>query len=323
MLDTCPAFDFQQYLSDRRSCVEERLAQYLNGSEPATLLESMRYSVLGGGKRLRAMLCLAAAEAVWQTTHKGLPAASSASQALEVALPCACAIEIVHAMSLIHDDLPVMDNDDFRRGRPANHKVFGDAMALLAGDALLVLPFEILAQHRAPGLEPSILLDVVAKLAAALGAEGLVGGQTIDLQLTGQAGNLQVDLDVSRLEGMHRRKTGALLRFSVWSGSRLAGADRETLAMLSRWAEVLGLAFQVRDDLLDATSTREVLGKTPGKDAAANKITWVSLFGLDRAQQRLQELELEGKALLTDSGLPISALQPLDAMLAWAVHRHN
>jgi geranylgeranyl diphosphate synthase type II len=268
----------------------------------------MRYSVLGGGKRLRALLCLTAADAL-------------SSDALEVALPCACAIEMVHAMSLIHDDLPALDNDDLRRGRPTNHKVFGEALALLAGDALLVLASETVLDRTPSDVERSVVIDVALELARAAGAGGMVGGQVEDMAFTGLAQRPQQRVTEAMLESMNRRKTGALIRFSTWSGARLAGADESRLRAFTRFGEVVGLAFQITDDLLDVTGDAKVLGKTPGKDEASDKATWVRLCGVEQSRAKLAELEDEGKMLLSSAELTTGKAVMLESLLEYAIHR--
>ncbi|HEY9870065.1 MAG TPA: farnesyl diphosphate synthase [Candidatus Obscuribacterales bacterium] len=300
--------EFKQYLTSRRQLVEDRLAEYLAGGEPAVLWESMRYSVLGGGKRLRPILCLAAAESV-------------SADAAELALPCACSVEMIHAMSLIHDDLPALDNDDLRRGRPTNHKVFGEAIALLAGDALLMLALEVLLDKTPARVDRAVVLDVALALSRATGAAGMVGGQVEDMRFTGLAARPDEPITEAMMESVHGRKTGALLRFSIWSGARLAGAKDHILAAFSRFGQVLGLAFQITDDLLDVTGDAKTLGKTPGKDEAADKATWVRLFGVDESRQKLAALESEGKALLRSTGLDTGALSTLESLLEYAIHR--
>ncbi len=314
------AFDFQQYVASRRAAVEERLAQYLFPDDQELLFQAMRYSALGGGKRLRALLCLSAAEAV----------GAFDCDPLQTALPCACAIEMVHAMSLIHDDLPCMDDDDYRRGRLTNHKVFGEATALLAGDALLVLSLETLARRSPDWIKPPLLLKVVAELAAVAGAKGLVGGQVDDLLATGAISQASPGPASSPaaassclLEKIHQAKTGALLRFSVWSGASLMGADDRILGLLTRFGEILGLAFQIADDMLDVTGDIKALGKTPGKDQAAGKLTWVSLYGMEKSKETLVKLENEGKSLLSKTGLAETSLSPLVCLLEYAIHRMN
>ncbi|HEY9786781.1 MAG TPA: polyprenyl synthetase family protein [Candidatus Obscuribacterales bacterium] len=338
-------FDFERYARAKRSLIEERLDVYLTPDRPGTLWDSMRYSVLSGGKRLRAILCLAAAEAMDLTLKER---SLDIQDAVEVALPCACAIEMVHAMSLIHDDLPALDNDDLRRGKPTNHKVFGEAIALLAGDALLMLANQILIEETPRSVDSDSLLAVVSELAKATGPEGMVGGQVADLRFTGVGLNhcpssnyemlqrgldipAQISeeeeeeqkLDVKVLEEIHRLKTGALIRFAIWSGAKLVGANPNELSKLAEFGELLGLAFQIADDLLDVTGSAHTLGKTPGKDEAAQKPTWVRLFGMEQAREQLAQLETRGHALLLDSGLDEGGLPPLRALLQYAIHRSH
>jgi geranylgeranyl diphosphate synthase type II len=301
-------FDFKTYTASRRALVEERLQNILDEHEPKVLWDSMRYSVLSGGKRLRALVCLAAAEAV-----------SKSKDALELAMACACAIELIHAMSLIHDDLPALDNDDFRRGKPTNHKVFGEAMALLAGDALLMLATEVLINRTPSTVDRSTLLAVVLELTRAAGASGMVGGQVADMQFTGSSDQFTSEI----LESIHRRKTGAIIRFSLWSGAKLAGADDKQLNDLTRFGEILGLAFQITDDLLDVTGDISTLGKTPGKDEAAQKATWVRVFGVEGSKARLLELEDEGRAVIKESNIQPDSMKVLSALLEYAIHRVN
>lgn len=304
-------FDFRKYVKSRRELVEDRLTDYLSHNDPPTLWESMRYSVLSGGKRLRALLSLAAAEAV-----AGKPA-------IDFVLPCACAIELVHAFSLIHDDLPSMDNDDFRRGRPTNHKVFGEDMAILAGDALFALAMEILIKRTPATVAPAVLLSVAGELALATGSAGMVGGQVSDMILTGRNAKDGKELDPQALELMHQRKTGALIKFSIWSGARLAGATAEQLSALSQFGEIIGLAFQIADDLLDVTGDMQTLGKTPGKDEASGKVTWVSIFGEEQSRRRLSDLQNEGKQALASTKLDKRYLLALESLLVYAIHRSN
>ena len=270
-------FDFATYLELSRQRVEAALDGALAAERPESLREAMRYSLLAGGKRLRPILCLAACEL----------AGGDAS----LAMPTAVALEMVHTMSLIHDDLPAMDNDDLRRGRPTNHKVFGEANAILAGDALLTRAFEMVAL-RSPGVPPERLLAVVGELSLAAGAPGLVGGQVVDLECEAK----QVDLDT--LEYIHLHKTGALLRACVVSGALIAGASEQVLGALRTYARGIGLAFQIIDDILDLTATSEVLGKTAGKDLTADKTTYPKLLGLEESRRRADALVNEAKAVL-------------------------
>lgn len=313
-------FDFANYLAVRRRLIEESLALYLADGEPAKLFDAMRYSVLSGGKRLRALLVIAAAESVAAAQENGDEPDQSL---LERVMPCACAIEMVHAMSLIHDDLPCLDNDDLRRGKATNHKVFGEAMALLAGDGLLMLANEVLiAQTR--NVAPTNLLEVALELSKATGPSGMVGGQVKDMEFTGSADHI----DVETVAGIHAGKTGALIRFSLWSGGKLMNAPEKQLRSLYRLGEILGLAFQIQDDLLDVTGDAKTLGKTPGKDEATKKATWVAAIGIDGARSKLAELEAEGKALIESASLDNSRASGssspvLHSLLKFSIHREK
>lgn len=245
------------------------LDEYLPPAEnfPPVINQAMRYSVMEGGKRLRPLLVLAAAEAVGGDPKKVLPAA--------------VAIELIHNYSLIHDDLPAMDNDDFRRGRPTSHRVFGEAIAILAGDALLTFAFEVLGGMTE--LPPALVLSVIREVAQAAGPQGMIGGQVVDLESQGQAVSREM------LEYMHRHKTGALIRAAVRAGARLAGANPEELACLTSYAEHFGLAFQIMDDVLDVIGEEERLGKPVGSDQRNQKATFVSEFGLEHSLQLAKE----------------------------------
>jgi geranylgeranyl diphosphate synthase type II len=271
-------FDFAAFLEAGRRQVELALDASLAPERPESLREAMRYSLLAGGKRLRPILCLAACEL--------------AGGQAEQAMPTAVALEMIHTMSLIHDDLPAMDNDDLRRGRPTNHKVYGEANAILAGDALLTRAFEMVAL-RSPGVPAERLLAVVGELSLASGAPGLVGGQVVDLESEGK------DVDLDTLEYIHLHKTGALLRACVLSGALIAGAPEALLDALRIYARGIGLAFQIIDDILDVTASSDVLGKTAGKDLTADKTTYPKLLGLEESRQRAEALVAEAKAALT------------------------
>lgn len=293
------SFELKSYLTERRALVESELSRLCaeDPEVPETLRKAMAYSLLAGGKRLRPILALAGCEAVG-----GQP---------QTALPLACALEMIHTYSLIHDDLPAMDNDDFRRGRPTNHKVFGEAMAILAGDSLLTEAFAVAARSSAPA---SVVVKVLAELASASGAAGMVGGQVIDVEATGQK------VDVALLRRLHGKKTGALLSVSVCAGARLGGADPESLARLRIYAEALGLAFQIVDDVLDVTADLQTLGKDPGSDKEAGKTTYVDLLGVEGAQAHAQQVMSDGLAALEPLG---AAAEPLRALGRYTVDRQN
>jgi geranylgeranyl diphosphate synthase type II len=236
-----------------------------------------------------------------------------AGGSVEQAMPTACALEMIHTMSLIHDDLPAMDNDDFRRGKPTNHKVFGEDIAILAGDALLAYAFEHIASQTR-GVPPQRILEVIARIGHAAAATGLVGGQVVDLESEGKAISLET------LEYIHRHKTGALLEASVVSGAILAGADEELLGRLSHYARDIGLAFQIVDDILDVTATSEQLGKTAGKDQVVAKATYPSLLGLEASRQKAEELIQSAKQALRPYG---SQAEPLLALADFITRRQH
>jgi geranylgeranyl diphosphate synthase type II len=285
------SFDLQGYLKQRKTVVEAALAKQLEAcaAAPTTLREAMAYSLLAGGKRLRPILALAACEAVGGRE--------------EDALDAACAVELIHTYSLIHDDLPAMDDDDFRRGRPTAHKKFGEAVAILSGDALLTESFRVAAQNRR-GREAEVA-DVVYELAIAAGAVGMVGGQVIDIEATGKK------IDVAALEVLHRAKTGELLLVAVRSGARMGGAGPAALERLTVYGRALGLAFQIVDDVLDITADLQTLGKDPGSDREAGKTTFVDLLGVDGARARAQQVMKEGLDALEPFGARAEALRAL------------
>ena len=285
--------------------VEAALSTHIEAQSPAALGEAMRYAVLDGGKRLRPLLVLATAEAV------GLDPQSPA------ALNAACAIEAIHAYSLVHDDMPCMDNDVLRRGKPTVHVQFGEAQALLAGDALQTMAFQMLTPDPAQ-VDPVVQATCVALLARASGYQGMAGGQAIDLASVGKP------LSEDQLRQMHRLKTGALLLCSVQMGAACA-PDVTPLVhqALSRFGQALGLAFQVVDDVLDVTSDSATLGKTAGKDEAADKPTYVALMGLEAAKAYADQLAQEALQALTDTGLPDARLAALRALTAMVVQRNN
>ena len=284
-------FDLDGYLNERKKMVEAALAAHLDRCEgaPATLREAMSYSLLAGGKRLRPILALAACEAVGARPDEAIDAA--------------CAVELVHTYSLIHDDLPAMDDDDFRRGRPTSHKKFGEAVAILAGDALCAEAFRVAAEKR-KGREERVA-DVVFELARAAGAVGMVGGQVIDIEATGKK------ISVEELETLHRAKTGELLLVAVRAGARMGGADAAAMERLTAYGRALGLAFQIVDDVLDITADLATLGKDPGSDREAGKTTFVDLLGVDGAKARARSVMDEGLRALEPFGAKADALRAL------------
>ena len=262
--------NLKAYLKSHQKMIDRALDRYLPKAtvKPATLHKAMRYSLFAGGKRLRPILCLAAAEACHGK--------------IENALPLACALECIHTYSLVHDDLPSMDNDDFRRGRPTCHKVFGDGIAVLAGDALLTIAFEIVSKAKpAPRYDISILLGEVA---VAAGSQRLIAGQVADLEAEGRKVNRR------QLRYIHENKTAAILTTSVRLGAMSANAEPKKLRAITNFGRGLGLAFQVIDDILDVTQTSEMLGKSAGKDIAARKATYPAVIGLEKSRAEARRL---------------------------------
>ncbi|MBL0727515.1 polyprenyl synthetase family protein [Piscinibacter sp. HJYY11] len=275
--------DFETWCRTQLDTVESALSAWVPLQAPAGLGQAMRYGVLDGGKRLRPLLVMAAAEAVHGAEG-------------EAALRAACAVELIHAYSLIHDDMPCMDNDVLRRGKPTVHVQFGEAQAMLAGDAMQALAFEVLTPDE--GVPPALQARLCSLLARSAGHAGMAGGQAIDLASIG------VTLDEQSLRDMHHRKTGALLQGSVLMGAACGQASPAAWQALSDYGDAIGVAFQVVDDILDVTQASETLGKTAGKDQNANKPTYVSVLGLDAARQHARELREKALAALTRSHLP-------------------
>ncbi len=294
------AFNLSAYLAAKQTLVETALDRSLPVTYPEKIYEAMRYSLLAGGKRLRPILCLASCELAGGT--------------LEMALPTACALEMIHTMSLIHDDLPAMDNDDYRRGKLTNHKVYGEDIAILAGDGLLVYAFEWIATQT-QGVPAERVVQVIGRLARAFGAAGVVGGQVVDVESEGKP-----DISLETLHYIHTHKTGALLEACVLSGALLAGAPPETLQRLARYAENIGLAFQIVDDILDITATAEQLGKTAGKDLQAQKATFPSLWGLEESKRQARQLVEGAKAELEPFG---EKARPLQAIADFITNRSH
>ena len=290
----------QDFLSESGARVERTLAATFDDKHPAaSLFSAMAYAALGPGKRLRPALVYACAQAIAED--------SPASQCDAAA----AALECIHAYSLVHDDLPAMDDDDLRRGRATCHIQFDEATAILAGDALQTQAFELLADA---DLQSALKVRLISELAHASGARGMVGGQAIDMSAVDQA------LTLAQLEQMHRFKTGALISASARIGALIGGATELQLAAITRYAEAIGLAFQVQDDILDVTADTAILGKTQGADAARNKPTYVSLLGLDGARTKADELYKEATQALTDLGGHTAVLQQL---ADYIIHRDH
>lgn len=324
---------FDAYLDARRKEVEAALENFLIGAPaaPAVLVEAMRYSLLGGGKRLRPLLVIASAEGVAQAMG------SSEAAARDLAMPAACALEMIHTYSLIHDDLPSMDDDDLRRGRPTSHVVHGEGMAILAGDGLQAEAFKLLAREP-QGFHPTLMqrkLRVLGLIAEAAGAIGMVGGQAIDLDAVqpasakatadkpantarATAGTQPVALTQDGLRDMHARKTGALIRASVAAGAIMGGADDRLFAALDQYGTEIGLAFQIVDDILDEEGSAATLGKTAGKDRAAGKPTYPAFFGLDRSRELAAECRTRARAALERANLLDSRLADI---AGWIIDR--
>jgi geranylgeranyl diphosphate synthase type II len=287
------------YIAYQQKRIDNALDQWVpaESQNPEVMHKAMRYSLFAGGKRVRPLLAIAAAEAV-----------SDETQGIEHA---ACPLELIHTYSLIHDDLPALDNDDLRRGRPTCHRVFGDAMAILAGDSLLTLAFEVLAKLK--GVDAERRIQLVAELATASGTVGgMIGGQVNDIQGEGQPPTAEL------LESIHRAKTGALLRASVRMGAIYAGAGEMKLAALTDFGEHVGLAFQIVDDVLDVEQSSEILGKTAGKDAAQHKITFPAVYGLEQSRAMADKERASAHAALEVFGARADRLRELADLI---VHR--
>ncbi|WP_028399139.1 polyprenyl synthetase family protein [Ectobacillus panaciterrae] len=275
---------FNAFAKESKAFIDERTVAYVSRLEaPSVLKDAMIYSLEAGGKRIRPLLLFATLHAFGKKKELGAPAA--------------CALEMIHTYSLIHDDLPCMDDDDLRRGKPTNHKVFGEAMAVLAGDGLLTYAFQVIASNDHPDVTPAMNLRLIAELAKAAGPEGMVAGQVADMEAEGKM------LTLGQLEYVHKNKTGRLLEFSVLAGAILANASHEQIEKLLIFAQNLGLAFQIRDDILDVEGTEEEIGKPVGSDAENKKSTYTTLFTMEEAKQILQETAAKAKDAAASLGL--------------------
>jgi geranylgeranyl diphosphate synthase type II len=293
--------NLKSYLQEKRSLVDAALTEYLPPVDryPEVIYQAMRYSVFNGGKRLRPVLAIAGCEAVG-----GNPVC---------VMPTACAIECIHAFSLIHDDLPALDDDDLRRGKPTNHKVFGEATAILAGDALLAFAFELMT-GQTKDVPAEVVLDITRRVASASGTGGMVVGQVVDMICEGQLVEPEI------LEFMHRNKTGALIEISIRSGAMLGGGTPAQVEALSRYGWKIGLAFQIADDILDIVGDVEKLGKPIGSDAENQKSTYPALFGLDRSRELAQQTVDEAVDALCIFG---ERADPLRAIARYIVDRDS
>ena len=265
--------DLKAYLAEKRAIVDKALGSYIPEPEgpSAELVRAMNYSLFAGGKRLRPILCMAGAEAVGGDSS--------------AVLPVACALELIHTYSLIHDDLPAMDNDDMRRGKPTSHRVFGEALAILAGDALLTEAFHIMAgTDPDERLENAVFKEVMSLIAIAAGFQGMVGGQSLDIRMEGK------NVDSSTVDFIHTRKTGALISASVSSGAILGGGSRIEVDALRIYGDKIGLGFQISDDILDVEGDSEEMGKSAGVDKQKGKNTYPAIYGLQRSKMILEEL---------------------------------
>ena len=299
-----------EYIGARRARIDEALKRFLPTPPdyPRGVYEAIRYSLDAGGKRLRPILTLAAAETVAGTS-------ASAATAIDLALPAACAVELIHTYSLIHDDLPAMDDDSLRRGRPTNHVVHGEGMAILAGDGLLTEAFALLStEPRDPNLAARKILTIQT-IALAAGARGMVGGQAIDLLAVGST-----TFDEHSLQDMHARKTGALIRAAAVAGAIMGGGSDDAIRAVGEYGWHLGLAFQIVDDILDVEGDAKDLGKTAGKDARAGKPTYPSTYGLDASRRLAAERHENAIAALRSAGLQASRLADI---AAWVIKRTN
>ena len=301
---------FLEYLGARRARIDEALARFLPPPPhcPPPLYGAMRYSLDAGGKRLRPLLTLAAAETV--------ASGSSIDDAIAAALPAACAIELIHTYSLIHDDLTAMDDDSLRRGRPTNHIVHGEGMAILAGDGLLTEAFALLAAEPPDSVFGPRKIRAIQTVAGAAGACGMVGGQAIDLLAVGEVSSFTKQ----SLQDMHARKTGALIRAAAVAGAIMGGGSEDSIFAVSEYGQHLGLAFQIVDDILDVEGEARDLGKTAGKDAKAGKPTYPSIHGLDEARRLAAERHDVALAALSSAGLHGSRLAQL---ASWVVKRNS
>lgn len=281
----------KKQFDEYKNLIERKLDEYIPVEYPEKIWKSMRYSVLAGGKRLRPVMTLETCRVL--------------SGSYENAVAAACAIEMLHSQSLIHDDLPCMDNDDYRRGKLTNHKVFGEAAAVLAGDALLSFAPQIIIQKTPKTVSAETLLKVLEEFTVAAGAHKLIAGQVVDIESEGK------QISQETLNYIHENKTAALFKLSMRTGAIIAGADEKILLAVTEYAEKIGLAFQIMDDILDVTATLEELGKTPGKDAKEEKVTYISFYGLETSKKQVSSLCREACDILKEHNIQSDILREI------------
>lgn len=297
------ALDLKEHLKEKKRLVDKFLDDYLPKADvhPKALHEAMRYSLFAGGKRVRPILCIASCEAVGGD--------------IDTVMPVASAIELIHTYSLIHDDLPAMDNDDYRRGRPTNHKMYGEAIAILAGDALLTFAFDLLSDKELnKRLDSDSLLSIIKRLSSASGSAGMVGGQAADIQASGKEVNLP------EVEYIHIHKTGALIRASVCIGAIAGNASKDELSALTRYGEAIGLAFQIADDVLDIEGSRDEIGKDVGSDIAKEKVTYPSVIGISESKKLANGLIDKSIEAISTLG---EKAEPLREIARYIIERKN
>jgi len=281
-------FNQAKFFEESKKLIDTHLDGYLKESYPQKIWEAMRYTVLSEGKRIRPVLALESAKACGGDINN--------------VMPTACAIEMLHAQSLIHDDLPCMDNDDYRRGKLTNHRVFGEATAVLAGDALLAHAPYVILRYTPNNVPKTTILAVLEEFSTVAGAMGIVGGQLVDIESENK------DIDISTFTYIHTHKTGELFKFAMRSGAMLSGANDDKLEALTEYGRLIGYAFQIADDVLDVTGTKEQLGKTPGKDEAVKKNTHVSLYGLAQSKDEVEHLCSMAQQTIINAGLKTPGL---------------
>ncbi len=297
MISSIPKkFDLSKAVEEDKQIINEHLGRYLKIRYPEIIWESMKYTALSGGKRIRPVLILESTRVCGGN--------------IENSLPTACALEMLHAQSLIHDDLPCMDNDDYRRGKLSNHKVYGEAIAVLAGDGLLAYAPQAIIKYTPESVDRNTLLQVLEEFLKAAGPMGIVGGQVVDIQSENR------EISAEKFNYILTYKTGELFKFAMRAGAMLSGASKEKLDILTSYGEKIGYAFQIADDILDAGGTLQELGKTPGKDSESGKNTYVSFYGIEKAKQELNSLISSACRILADNGIKSRLLNNIASHIA-------